>query len=120
MIVVRMYANTEEAETVRQRLESKDTKASADLVAADTPNVEATLSDAGVADEEISKYLEHVHAGRVLLLIHVGALDMLRLNDLLGPDSPADVRPGSGTDWQPGTGTLEDAQGRTLPRKSGL
>lgn len=114
---MRVYGNVEEAQAARQRLEQSDSKATAEVIGPDDGDAQARLEQAKLSEQDIISGLDHLRNGRALLLLDVSMLDMMRLNDLLGPNEPSESKA-----WTPGVGHLEDEVGkrRNTPERSEL
>lgn len=118
---MRMFGSLEEAVAARERLDQSDSKASAEVIAPGDSDARARLEQAKLSEQDIVGGLAHLEAGRALLIIDTGMLDMLRMNDLLGPNNAAESKA-----WTPGVGNLEDNRTddlggrRDTPERSGL
>jgi len=114
---MRVFGSQEEAVAARRRLEGSDSKATAELISPGDNDARQRLEQAKLNEQDIISGLQHLESGRALLIIDAGMLDMLRMNDLLGPNDPTESK-----SWTPGVGHLEDEVGgrRNTPERSEL
>ena len=113
---MRVFGSVEQARAAQSHLQQADSKATADLVAPGDGDARARMEQAKLSEQDIVSGLNHLAEGRALLILDASWIDMLRMNDLLGPFNAAETNGA----WTPGVGHLEDEAGGPTKRRSEL
>lgn len=113
---MRVFGSVEQATAARDHLAQTNSKATADLIAPGDSDARGRLEGAELNEQDIVSGLNHLAEGRALLVLDASWIDMLRMNDLLGPFNAAETNGA----WTPGVGHLEDEAGRPASERSEL
>jgi hypothetical protein len=113
---MRVFGSVEQAKAALSHLEQTDSKATADLIVPGAADARARLEQAKLGEQDIISGLNHLGEGRALLILDASWIDMLRMNDLLGPFNAAETNGA----WTPGVGHLEDEAGAPPSKRSEL